>query len=90
MATNLRLAPEIETALREEAARTGRSQQEIIRTALERHLRLVPEPPVEKLDPLVLSGRVRAPRTPFRRALALLELPEGVTSLDLMDRDDRF
>lgn len=38
MATNLRLRPEAETALRKEAERTGRSQQDLIREALDRYL----------------------------------------------------
>jgi len=39
---------------------------------------------------LVAAGVVRPPAEPFRRAQRLLELPEGVTSLDLLDREDRF
>lgn len=33
---------------------------------------------------------VRPPRHPYRRATRLLKLPDGRTSLDLLDREDRF
>jgi hypothetical protein len=93
MATNLRLRPELETALREEAARTGRSQQELIREALERFLGLglpTRRPAGHSLDELIAAGVVKHPREPFRRAPRLLPLPEGVTTMDLLDREDRF
>ncbi len=38
---NLRLSPEAEEAVRREAERTGRSQHEVIREAIGRHLGLV-------------------------------------------------
>lgn len=95
MATNLRLRPELETALREESERTGRSQQDLIREALEGFLGLSRErgasgPAGSSLDALIAAGIVRPPREPFRRAPRLLQLPEGVTTMDLLDREDRF
>lgn len=95
MATNLRMKPELETALREESARTGRSQQELIREALEGFLGLSlepasPGPASNSLDALIAAGIVKPPREPFRRAPRLLDLPEGVTTIDLLDREDRF
>ena len=91
MATNLRLRPATETALRDEAARTGRSQQDIIREALDRFLGLIETLPARtSIDDLIAAGVVRPPVEPFRRASRLLELPEGVTSMDLLDREDRF
>lgn len=91
MATNLRLRPELETALREESERTGRAQQELIREALERFLGLAASKPTGRsLDALIAAGIVKPPREPFRRAPRLLELPEGVTTMDLLDREDRF
>ncbi len=91
MATNLRLRPEVETALREEAERTGRSQQALIREALESFLGLAPNKPTGRtLDDLIAAGVVKLPREPFRRAPRLLQLPDGVTTTDLLDREDRF
>lgn len=90
MATNLRLRPEAETALREAAERTGRSQQELIREALDRYLGLGANPHSPSIDKLVADGTLIPPRIPYRRPHRLIELPEGVTSLDLLDREDRF
>ena len=94
MATNLRLSPEAEDAVRAEARRTGRSQQEIIRAAVNRYLSLAPEPDsgVQKsdLEQLIASGGVRAPRTPYRRPRRRFKLPSGSTTRDLLDRSDRI
>lgn len=91
MATNLRLTPEVEQALRQEAERTGRSQQEVIREAIGRHLGLTAGGSSHgELGVLVSSGTVRPPRTPFRRAARRLVLPAGVSSTDLLDRGDRL
>ena len=90
MATNLRLHPDAELALRAEALRTGRSQQELIRAAVDQFLGRATAPLANGADPLIASGIAKPPRTPFRRAITLLELPEGTTSLDLLDREDRF
>ena len=92
MATNLRLKPGTETALREESERTGRSQQDLIREALDQYLGLKETPSSARasIQDLIDSGLVRPPRMPYRRATRRLKLPEGVTSLDLLDREDRF
>ena len=90
MATNLRLRPETETALREEAERSGRSQQELIREALDRYLGIGVRPGAQSMDELIANGTVIRPRVPYRRPHRLLQLPDGVTSLDLLDREDRF
>ena len=91
MATNLRLRPETETALREEAARSGRSQQDLIREALDRFLGLVAQTPVRtSMDDLIARGVVIPARVPYRRPHRLIELPDGVTSIDLLDRENRF
>lgn len=90
MATNLRLRPETETALREEAERSGRSQQELIREALDRYLGIGVRPGAHSMDELIANGTVIRPRVPYRRPHRLLQLPDGVTSLDLLDREDRF
>lgn len=91
MATNLRLRPATEKALREEAARTGRSQQDLIREALDRFLGLIEHVPARRsMEDLIAAGIVRPAAEPFRRAHRLLKLPEGVTSLDLLDREDRI
>lgn len=91
MATNLRLRPEAEEAVRAEARRSGRPQQEIIRAAVDRYLGLAPVPAaVGELDALVTAGTVRPPRTPYRKARRRITLPDGVTSADLLERDDRL
>jgi len=91
MATNLRLRSETENALRAEAERSGRSQQELIREAVDRYLGLVPDIAVtSNEDPLLTSGAVRAPRVPYRRPRRRITLPSGVTTSDLLDRADRM
>jgi hypothetical protein len=91
MATNLRLRPETESALRAEAERTGRSQQELIREALDRYLgigEIGPRP--GSIDDLIARGLLIPAREPYRRPHRRLALPPGVTSLDLLDREDRI
>jgi predicted DNA-binding protein len=91
MATNLRLRPEAEEAVRAEAARSGRSQQEVIRDAVDRYLALKPDTTqANDLDVLIAAGTVRPPRTPYRKARRRITLPAGMTSADLLDRADRF
>lgn len=87
MATNLRLRREAEDAVRLEAERSGRSQQEVIREAIDRHLGLST---ATALDGLVAAGTVRPPRTPYRRAARRIALPAGSGSADLLDRSDRI
>lgn len=96
MATNLRLRPEAERALRDEAERSGRSQQEVIRAAIDTYLGLAPagdrgdeREDVSELGLLVAARSVRPPRLPFRRPAHRLTLPPGVTTADLLDREDR-
>lgn len=85
---NLRLSEEAEAALRAEAERTGRSQQDILREAVGRYLGLIPSPAGE-VDPLILRGTVAPPRVPFRDVRPRLRLEPGEDSLDLLERDDR-
>ena len=88
---NLRLAPDAEEAVRREAQRTGRSQQDVIREAVSRHLGLpVGDGARGDLGTLVSTGTVRPPRVPYRRVVKRLSLPPGITSTDLLDRDDRI
>jgi hypothetical protein len=94
MATNLRLSHEAEEAVRAEARRSGRSQQDVIRAAVNRYLSLAPEPDSDQrqseLGQLVATGAVRPPRTPYRKPRRRLRLPRGVTSGDVLDRSDRI
>ena len=91
VAMNLRLSPEAEEAVRREAERTGRSQQEVIREAIGRHLGLVTGESVRsELGLLVSMGNVRTPRAPSRKVAKRLTLPPGMTSADLLDRGDRI
>lgn len=86
MSTNLRLSPELALALRRRAQETGRSQQEIVRGALAKELGLASG--LTDLERAIQSGLVRQP-TPFRDVVAAERLPDGVTTLDLLDRDER-
>ena len=89
MATNLRLGAEAEAALRAEAERTGRSQQDILREAVGRYLGLIPSQ-ANEADMLIIRGKVAPPRVPFRDVRPRLRLRPGEGSLDLLDRADRF
>lgn len=91
MATNLRLRPDAESALRAAAAKSGRSQQELIREAIDRYL--VTEEaaaPGPTSDSSSAGAIVRAPRMPLTRAPQRIRLPNGQTSADLLERDDRL
>jgi Ribbon-helix-helix protein, copG family len=91
MAVNLRLAPELASALQAEAERTGRSQQEILREAVARHLHLVDDSrPGSDREAARASQVVRPARVAYRRVRPRLRLPKGTSSLDLLDRDDRL
>jgi hypothetical protein len=91
MATNLRLRRDAADAVRLEAERTGRSQQDVIRDAVDRHLGLKPiQTSEDELDALVAFKGVRRPRSAYRKASSLLSLPSGVTSAELLDRRDRI
>jgi hypothetical protein len=112
MATNLRLRPEAEQALRIRSERTGDSQQKIIRDAVDAYLAQAEEStslpgsvlpgsalpgsalpgsalPGSAAD-LVARGVLIAARTPLRHMVTPLTLPASVTSLDLLNRDDRL
>lgn len=94
MATNLRLRPDIADALRAEAARTGKPQQQIIRDALEQYLASIAEPAGER-QPAdrdgTLGGLIRPARRPYgSTSVPPLTLRAGETTADLLDRDDRF
>lgn len=88
MATNLRLDSTAEAALRAEAHRSGRSQQDILREAVGRYLGLIPNQSTGT-DSLLVGGTVAPPRRPFRDVRPRLSLRHGESSLDLLDRDDR-
>lgn len=92
MAVNLRLTPEVASALQAEADRSGRSQQEILREAVARHLHLAgdEQAPVSDRDSARIAHVVSPARVAYRKVTPRLRLPEGVDSLDLLDRDDRF
>lgn len=91
MATNLRLQRDAEQALRAEAERTGQSQQALIRAAVDQYLGLTSEStPRSASETLVADGLVRPVRSAFREVDEPIELPDGMTTADLLDRDDRF
>jgi len=43
-----------------------------------------------RLDELIATGTVRPPRSPYRKSHRRLRLPPGVTTADLLDREDRL
>jgi hypothetical protein len=90
MATNLRLRPEAEEAVRAEARRSGRSQQEVIREAVDRYLGLASRTAANELGRLIASGAVHPPRVPYRKPRRRLALPKGATTAELLDRSDRL
>lgn len=88
VAMNLRLRPEAEEALRAEAERSHRSQQDVLRAAVDQYLGL--SDPAPEQDELLSRGRVRPPRTPYRRVVPDPATAGGPGVLDLLGRDDRF
>lgn len=93
MAMNLRLPDETAAALQAEAERTGQSQQEIVRTALGHRLHLIAdelEAQMTERQQAWSSRMVQPARVPYRKVRPRLRLPKGTTSLDVLDRDDRF
>ncbi|MBI2690601.1 MAG: ribbon-helix-helix protein, CopG family [Solirubrobacterales bacterium] len=89
MATNLRLSEQAAAAVKAEAERTGRSQQEVIRAAVDAYL--TPSSATPTGTPS-WRDQLIPPKEPFRTIpeSEMLTMPEGMTSLDLMDREDRF
>lgn len=85
VSTNLRLSPEAEIALRDAARKSGRSQQELLREAVDRYLGLSRS--VSARDRAVAAGVVRPP-SPFRDTKPAVRLRRGVSSLDLLERDE--
>lgn len=78
--------------MKAEAERSGRSQQDVIRAAVDKYLGV---PDMADTDQGAKSFLEKAlpPETPFRVLTdeERLDLPEGVeSSLDLLDREDRF
>lgn len=91
MALNLRLHPEAEAALRAEAERTGRSQQELLRTAVDQFLGIGErDAPKHEWDHLITSGKVLPPRGVYRKVFPTKTLPDGMHTSELLDREDRF
>ncbi|UOE43448.1 CopG family transcriptional regulator [Agromyces larvae] len=85
MAVNLRLEPELARALRDKSTESGVSQQEILRRALIRYLEVGGASPVA-----TYRAAIRPARQPFTTTDHPLVLPPSLTSLDLLDREDRF
>jgi hypothetical protein len=87
MAMNLRLRPEAAAALRAEAEQQGLSQQEILRRAVDEYLGLT----ARTHDP-AWPDWVDPPSEPYREPTVLLTIPEGMTSLELLDatREERL
>lgn len=85
VSTNLRLSTDLADALRAAALASGRSQQEIIRDAVAKELGMTHTP--TPLDRAIEAGLVKRP-APFQDVVPTLRLPEGCTTLDLLDRDD--
>lgn len=90
MATNLRLRPEAESALRAAAVRSGRSQQELLRAAVDQYLGLTSPPDAlpGSIDDLIARGTLIPPATPYRRVEPMFV--DGKRTEDFLDREDRF
>jgi hypothetical protein len=89
MAMNLRLRSDAEAALRAEAERSRRSQQDVLRDAVDCYLGLREAGPRAE-DELISSGKVRPPRTAYRKVVPAEDAVCAVPSLVLLDREDRF
>lgn len=85
MATNLRLDEDAAEALRAAARASGRSQQDLLREAVARFLGLGSTSTRERA---VANGLVQAP-APFVDAEPTVRLPDGKSSLGLLEREDR-
>jgi len=85
MATNLRLTGEAAEALRDAAKRSGRSQQDLLREAVDRFLGLNPDRSARQRA--VQAGLVEAPSL-FNDVVPSIQLPANVTTLVLLDRDN--
>ena len=85
VSTNLRLSEAAAAALQTASRRTGRSQQELLREAVDRYLGLNDDQ--SSLDRAVAAGLVRPP-APFRDVEPVLEPDEAVTTLEWLGRDD--
>ncbi len=84
MSTNLRLDERAAAALRAAAAKSGRSQQELLREAVDRYLGLDEAP--SSRERALAQGLVKAP-TPMLDVEPWIHLSSGTTTLDLLDRD---
>lgn len=82
----MRLSDELASALRDAAARRGRSQQDVVREAIAKDLGLVPG--LTAMQRAVRDGVVDAPE-PYRDVEPTLSLPRGTSSLELLERADR-
>ena len=82
----MRLSPETARALKEASRVTGRSQQDLIRDAVDRFLGIGSA--IGERERLIAAGAI-IPGAPFQDVEPWLVLPPGMTSLDLLDRDDR-
>lgn len=89
MAINLRMPPGTAELLRVRAHSSGLSQNAIILEALESYLGIEASRP-DSVERLLARGILKPPRIPYREATVMLKLPDGVTSLELLDREDRF
>ena len=90
MATNLRLTAQAEKALREASVRTGRSQQQIIRAAIDTALGLDGAQSPDALRDAELCRRGLVPaRVSFAECRHPVALTAGSTA-DLLDRDERL
>ena len=81
---NLRLSEEAAGALREAAQVLGRSQQQLLREAVDRFLGLNSE--TSRVE-LALGGWRRRPTTEFQDVLPSIDLPKCVSTADLLDRE---
>lgn len=87
MATTLRLSEQAAAKVKAEAERSGRSQQDVIRAAVDAYLEPHQQKPREPWRESIIP-----PQRPFEEVPEdeMLVMPEGLSSLDLLDREDRL
>jgi hypothetical protein len=82
MAMNIRLDPRLAAALKEEANRSGESQQEIVRSAIEK---LLSERSVRSDRQRAVDAGIVIAGAAYRRVSGTVAVPPGVSIEDALD-----
>ncbi|WP_344149331.1 hypothetical protein [Kribbella yunnanensis] len=86
---NLELGAELAAALRAASERTGKSQQALVHEAVTLHVSGNGVPGSDR-ERARAEGLVQPARIPYRKVVPRLLLQADTSTLELLDRDDRF